>query len=228
MRWSSCVTFFMGAMVCLSARAVAQPAKSPPLPAGPPHDVCKATLAREEAGDYTTSSRGPCHKAYLFGGATEDMRLEVASLMSPARIPTLDDVAVGSLLADAAIRRATDEPWGYLARCDIARRLGNAEALQMCLAELQRVAPAHPVTKWMLAAAKERTPMTIWILASVSLGHPDCNCGPRAPRDVAGATPGAFDRRRAAGRVDDHARGRLGCPGNAHGEQGPPQQLRGR
>jgi len=125
-------------------------------------DACKAALAREQAGEPTTSSRGPCHSAFLVGGMPEDLRDEVASMMSPAAHTSLDDVAVGTLMADAATRQATDQPWGYLARCDIARRMGNADTLQACLEDLRRIAPKHPATKWALAATAERPSLWVW------------------------------------------------------------------
>ena len=126
-------------------------------------DACKAALAHEEAGEPTVSSRAPCHSAFLVGGLPEDLRDEVASMMSPAAHTSLDDVAVGTLMADAATRQATDQPWGYLARCDIARRMGNADTLQTCLEDLRRIAPKHPATKLALAASAERPSPWVWI-----------------------------------------------------------------
>ena len=133
-------------------------------------DACKAALAHEEAGEPTVSSRGPCHSAFLVGGMPEDLRDEVASMMSPAAHTSLDDVAVGTLMADAATRQATDQPWGYLARCDIARRMGNANTLQTCLEDLRRVAPKHPATKWALAATAERPSRWVWFFRVLLLG----------------------------------------------------------
>ena len=72
------------------------------------------------------SSRLPCHSALLYGAQSEDLRNEVASLLAPARNVSLDDLAAASMLADAALRKDASQPWGYLARCDIARRIGSA------------------------------------------------------------------------------------------------------
>ncbi len=132
-------------------------------------EACEAALALEEAGKPTTSSQGPCHTALRTAGQPEDLRNEVASMMSPAVHPSLDDVAVGTLMADAAVRKDTRQPWGYIARCDIARRMGNADTLKGCLDDLRRVAPQHPATKWALAVSTERASFWIWALRVILL-----------------------------------------------------------
>ena len=139
--------------------AHASPARSP---AATSRDACEAALALEEAGKSTTSSRGPCHSAFLLAGQPEDLRNEVASLMSPVAHTSLDDVAISAMMADAATRQDTRLPWGYLARCDIARRMGNADTLKACLEDLVRVAPQHPATRWALDVSKERPSFWIW------------------------------------------------------------------
>ncbi len=133
--------------------------------------ACEAALAQEAGGQGTASSRVPCHSAFIVDGGLEDMRNEVASLMSPRAHPSLDDLVLGSLIADAAMRKAPDQPWGYFARCDIARRLGSADVLEACLADLRRVAPEHAATKKALANAGERAPIGVWIFrVLLSLG----------------------------------------------------------
>ena len=129
--------------------------------------ACEAALALEASGQGKVSSRETCHSAFIVDGAPQDTRNEVASLMSPHAHPSLDDLVVGSLIADAAVRKAADQPWGYLARCDIARRLGNADVLEACLADLRRVAPNHPATKQALTSASERVPLGAWILRAL-------------------------------------------------------------
>jgi len=157
---------FLGMMIFLaysSARsAVASPIQTS-------RGACEAALALESSGQQTPSSRGPCHSAFLVGGALEDMRNEVASLMSPRAFPSLDDLVVATLISDAAVRKAADQPWGYLARCDIARRLGSADVLETCLADLRRGAAAHPEAKRALAYGTERASFGIWALRVVFL-----------------------------------------------------------
>jgi hypothetical protein len=114
-------------------------------------DACEAALALEQQGA-KVSSRAPCHRAMLVDYSAQDMRNEVASLLSPHAHPSMDDLVVAGLLVDAAMKKSPDEPWGYLARCDIARRLGSADVMEACLADLQRFAPNHAATKQAFAA----------------------------------------------------------------------------
>ena len=107
------------------------------------------------------SSRAPCHSAFIVDGSPEDMRNEVASLMAPSARPSLDDLAVATLISEAAVRKAPNQPWGYLARCDIARSVGNADVLETCLADLARVAPEDAATTWARALATEPAPFAI-------------------------------------------------------------------
>lgn len=104
----------------------------------------------------------------LRAGTAEDRRNEVASLLGAGRRATLDDLAAAATLADAAILEAPDEPWGYLARCDIARRLGNADAFRACQRDLERVAPRHPETLRLLEASVASASGWVW-LARIAL-----------------------------------------------------------
>ncbi len=165
----SCASILATTLLSLSApeRAHAAAARSA---AATSREACKAALALEEAGKPTTSSLGLCHTAaVLTAGQPEDVRNEVASMMSPAAHPSLDDMAVGALMADAAVRKDTRQPWGYLARCDLARRMGNADTLQGCLDDLRRVAPGDPATKWALAASADRPSFWVWALRLILL-----------------------------------------------------------
>jgi hypothetical protein len=137
------------ALMVASAEAAAQP----PLTS---RGACEAALALEQSGHPPqVSSRASCHSAFIVDGSPEDMRNEVASLLAPSARPSLDDLAVATLIAEAAVRKASNQPWGYLARCDIARRLGNADVLETCLADLRRLAPDHPATTRARAFAGE-------------------------------------------------------------------------
>jgi hypothetical protein len=114
----------------------------------------------------------------VLGGNVEDMRNQVASLMSPAAHPSLDDLALATLVADSALAKASDQPWPYLARCDIARRTGNAETLEACLKDLNRFGVNNPALKQALAFANKRSSLGIWVLRIFvmvvlfgSLGH---------------------------------------------------------
>lgn len=89
--------------------------------------------------------------------------------MSPAATPSLDDLAVSALLVDAAQRQAVDQPWAYLARCDIARRMGSADTLAACLEDLRRVAPQHPAAAAALAQRAGGPAGGIWIVRALLL-----------------------------------------------------------
>ena len=88
------------------------------------------------------------------GASAEDFRLAVAALVDMRQVPTPDELLEASTLAGAAIRVAPEQPWGYAARCDIARRWQDPELIADCLAELQRVAPGHPETARAVALAR--------------------------------------------------------------------------
>jgi hypothetical protein len=140
---------FIVATAFMAASAAAQPSLTS-------RGACEAALALEQSGHPPeVSSRASCHSAFIVDGSPEDMRNEVASLLAPGARPSLDDLAVATLIAEAAVRKASNQPWGYLARCDIARRLGNADVLETCLADLRRVAPDHPATARARAFASE-------------------------------------------------------------------------
>ena len=132
--------------------------------------ACVLALAREARGERPASSREPCHRALRLGaGIPEDERNEVASLMSPAATPSLDDLAVAALLVDAAERQAVDQPWAYLARCDIARRMGSADTLAACLDDLRRVTPHHPAATAAFAQRTGGPSGGIWIVRALLL-----------------------------------------------------------
>ncbi len=118
-------------------------------------ETCKKALAREESGGAMYLSRRACDNAFL-SGMPEDMRDDVAAMVSPAAHPTLDDLAIATLMTDAAVRKANYQPWGYLARCDIGRRLGSASLLESCVEDLRRVAPRSDALKQALFMAAEQ------------------------------------------------------------------------
>ena len=119
---------------------------------------CEVGVALEQRGQAKESSRNFCHGAYTRGDSPEDGRNEVASMLAPRQHPSLDDLVLAVLIADATVKKANDQPWGYLARCDIARRLGNADVMEACLADLKRIAPRlNEFTKAALATANGPT-----------------------------------------------------------------------
>jgi hypothetical protein len=94
-----------------------------------------------------------------------DLRNKVAALLTEKPKPTLDDVAIAALMSEAAIRAASDQPWGTLARLDIARHLRRADLLETSRTDLRSFASNYDAVR--LALADDRTgrpPIWVWIL----------------------------------------------------------------
>ncbi len=123
--------------------------------------ACEAALERG------VDARTPCHEALLYGSLTEDLRNQVAAMVAPGVKVTLDDLATASMVADAAVRKEATDPWGYVARCDIARRIGSADVLAACLRDLERIAPNHPATAAARAMQPVRVPAWVWIVRAL-------------------------------------------------------------
>ena len=154
-----------------AAELYAHAARANPTQAIPAEGACEVALALEAEGKGfgKTSSRDACRRAYTLLGTPENTRNEVASLMSPGQRPSLDDLVDAALLADSEIHVNPDRPWGFLARCDIARRMGSAEVLETCLADLRRIAPDHAATKQALASVREPASFGRWIVRALLL-----------------------------------------------------------
>jgi hypothetical protein len=138
--------------------------------------ACEAALLAEEG--HGPPSRTACYDSRILGTQPEDFRNRVASLMSPNARASLDDLVVSALNADAAVNAANNQPWGYLARCDLARRLGNADLMEACLTDLKRVAPGDPLTKRALGYPREGASLVVWLFRALlglglaaTLGH---------------------------------------------------------
>jgi hypothetical protein len=76
-----------------------------------------------------------------------------AALLSGRDGPTTMDLFRAWLYAEAAVRTAPREPWGYAAHFDVARRWGDHEMIERSLARLRAVAPQHEETRTALALA---------------------------------------------------------------------------
>jgi hypothetical protein len=131
------MTIVLAAVVAVTAPAMARADFLSP--AETARRACEQALAAEDGAQTSVSSRLPCHQAMLAGASPRDFRNEVASLMAPRARPSLDDLVLAALSADAAVHKGGDGPWGYIARCDIARKLKNADLMQACLEDLHRL-----------------------------------------------------------------------------------------
>ena len=130
---------------------------------------CEQALAAEEAGQVGLSSRLRCHQAMLAGASARDFRNEVASLMAPRGRPSLDDLVMAALATDAAVHKSGAEPWGLLARCDIARKLRNADLMQTCLEDLRATAPHGALTERAATFTGDRAPLAVWLVRALLL-----------------------------------------------------------
>ncbi len=95
-----------------------------------------------------------CDEAVTRSGSAQDMWAAATVRVTRAEAPTMDDLIRADLLAAGATRLAPGEPWGYLARLDIARRWGDAELIERRLDEPERPAPPHPRPLQAIVAAR--------------------------------------------------------------------------
>jgi tetratricopeptide (TPR) repeat protein len=127
----------------------------------PARGICRMALAlRQQA-----KAEEACKRALLLGRTPEDMRNRVASWLVGPALPTMADLINASFMADGSVRVAAQEPWGYLARADLAWWVGDRELLDTAIADLRRVAPDHEDARRVSAraTAPEPVPVGIWI-----------------------------------------------------------------
>ncbi len=114
-----------------------------------------------------------CRRALSLRPTPMASRAMVAALLSAKPNTTELSQALG--FAEQLERTIPNEPWGYAARCDVARALGDQTMLQTCVNDLQRVAPGHHETERALATLRAQTPgRGVWlgwfVLAAMLLG----------------------------------------------------------
>jgi tetratricopeptide (TPR) repeat protein len=141
-------------------------------------------IARRECQALTILRRRPeaikaCLQAIRGESSAMDLRAMVAAVLSGSDPPTTNELAQAMRFARRARDSMPGEPWGYAAECDVAERIGNAQMLETCLGNLQRVAPGHYET---LRAAEAAAPhgltwgvwagwLAIFVLAFGTLAH---------------------------------------------------------
>jgi hypothetical protein len=121
--------------------------------------TCRAALA---SGDQAIASE-TCKRAFLMGGTPEDMHNRAQALVEGPARPLMEDLVSASLLADGAVRVAPAQPWGYLARSEIARRLRDRDMLDAAIADLRRVAPDDEVTRRAIARSEPGVSIWVWL-----------------------------------------------------------------
>jgi hypothetical protein len=153
------------ALFAILGPASAQGAEAP---AGLPRDAREACeVGLKLAGDAPISATTveACHNAFLATQGPRDTRNKVAALLAEKAKPDLDVIALTALMADAARKQAPDQPWGTLARLDIARHLQRADLLATSRSDLQSFAATNDAVRIALADDRiGRPPVWVWIL----------------------------------------------------------------
>jgi hypothetical protein len=114
-----------------------------------------AETPRERCSALTATGARPaaiaaCDEAVAMRGTAQDLWAAAEVRVGRAEAPTMDDLIRADLYAAAAKRMAPSEPWGDLARFDLARRWGDPALTAERLEALVHTAPTDPRT---LAAA---------------------------------------------------------------------------
>ena len=112
-----------------------------------------------------------CMAAMTRRGSAMDFRSYVGALTSGSGLMTPEDMSQAVIFARRARELAPDQPWGYAAQCDIARRLGDTEMLNDCIQQLKRVAPEHRETARALALTSPSASYRIvvaWVMLAMA------------------------------------------------------------
>jgi tetratricopeptide (TPR) repeat protein len=130
-----------------------------PRSALPPRGICRLAILIGQLGKRTPQQQAAaataCQNALVLGRTAEDMRNRVAAWVAGPTPPSMDDLVAAFSMADGAVRVAPAEPWGYLARTDLALRLDDRALLDAAIADLNRYAPNHETTKRMTTYASQ-------------------------------------------------------------------------
>jgi hypothetical protein len=138
--------------------------KAAPSDAEAARGLCEVGLAMVGKGTLAPAAVEACHRAYLMTIGPRDGRNKVAALLTENAKPDLDRLALASLIADSVVKKAPDEPWGYLARHDLARRLERADLLAASTSALMPFAAKEPAVRVALADKVGRPPVWVWLL----------------------------------------------------------------
>jgi hypothetical protein len=155
--------------------------------------ACESALRLEAAGKPTTPSAKICYQALAMNGTARDLRNQVASSTRPGADLTLDGLVTAANFADAAEERSPDAPWGALAHCDLAGRIGSASLMASCMAELSRVTAKGATIDGVPTVVTTRTSLGVWALRVLlafgllgTLGHVLWHRRKEARRSVGG------------------------------------------
>jgi hypothetical protein len=132
--------------------------------------VCEVGLEIAAGAPISATTGAACHQAFLATQGPRDLRNKVAALLAEKAKPDLDVIAISALMADAATKQAPDQPWGTLARLDIARHLRRADLLTTARSDLQPFAATNDTVRAALADDQIGRPkLWVWILRVLTL-----------------------------------------------------------
>jgi hypothetical protein len=136
----------------------------------PARGLCEIGL--KVAGDppLSPTTVEACHAAFLAAQDPRGTRNKVAALLAEKQKPDLDTIALAALMAESAKKLAPDEPWGELARLDIARHLRRADLLATTRSDLERYVATSDVVRAALADNRIGRPsFWVWLLRALVL-----------------------------------------------------------
>ncbi|MGZ3439114.1 MAG: hypothetical protein ACXVDD_06350 [Polyangia bacterium] len=150
-----------------------------------PREHCRAATSAAPRA----AAIAACDRALLQRGGAEDLWAAAHVRLSRPEPPTMDDLVRADLLAAAATRLEPGQPWGALARFELARRWGDPALVARELSQLERVAPAHEATLRAAASVRPHLPLRLaigWALVlaacAVTLTHALFRRGATTPR----------------------------------------------
>ena len=116
-------------------------------------EQCQALTRAGKRADAVTA----CTRAVELGARSAlDLRMLVGALVAGPKAPSTLELAQAFQYAQLAVRQESAAPWGYLALCDVAKRLDNEILLSTALWQLEGVAPNHAETKALVASLGAR------------------------------------------------------------------------
>jgi hypothetical protein len=135
-----------------AALLIAAVGASQPAAAETPRERCRALTANGARA----AAIAACDQAMLAHGSAEDLWASVEVRVARRETPTMEDLIRADQLAAAAKRLAPTEPWGDLARVDLALRWGDPALVAQRLEALEHAAPDDPRTHAAAALARPR------------------------------------------------------------------------
>jgi hypothetical protein len=137
-----------------------------PARAQSPRERCRAATLQAPRADAIAI----CDRAVVARPGAEDLWAAAHVRLDRAERPTMDDLIRADLLAAAAARLEPSQPWGALARFELARRWGDPALTAQRLDELERAAPGRDTTLQAAASVRPHRPIAPlcgWALVAV-------------------------------------------------------------